>query len=121
MKIGGLQEKIIAAKAIGIDIILCPMSNLSEVLEFPPALLEGLHVLCIKKFASVYSLAFQQSSICKEGVTIVTEKGILQPEDTNQYLEQEVFHKYYALQQQLRQSPLSAPEQTSSLPHQSEI
>lgn len=53
MKIGGMQEKMIAAKAVGVKVVSAPMSNLSEILEFPVELIQDLHIICMKHFSAI--------------------------------------------------------------------
>jgi len=57
LPIGGLKEKILAARRAGIDTILCPRLNKKELDEVPPHLRRGLTVHLVDTVDEVLSLA----------------------------------------------------------------
>jgi ATP-dependent Lon protease len=57
LPIGGLKEKILAARRAGIDVILCPKLNKKELDEVPPHLRRGMAVHLIETVDEVLSLA----------------------------------------------------------------
>ncbi|KAL4480128.1 hypothetical protein ABPG74_020644 [Tetrahymena malaccensis] len=72
-KIGGLQAKIIAAKTLNIDQIICPYSNLSDVHDFPRLLLDGLTIYFVKEYKQVYDIVFEdkRGSLVPKGVVVL--------------------------------------------------
>ena len=57
LPIGGLKEKILAARRAGIDTILCPKLNKKELDEVPPHLRRGMQVHLVETVDEVLSLA----------------------------------------------------------------
>ncbi len=57
LPIGGLKEKILAARRAGIETILCPKLNKKELDEVPPQLRRGLDVHLVETVEEVLSLA----------------------------------------------------------------
>ena len=57
LPIGGLKEKILAARRAGIDTILCPKLNKKELEEVPAQLRRGLTVHLVETVDEVLSLA----------------------------------------------------------------
>lgn len=59
-KLGGLQAKIIAAKTLKIDSIICPYSNISDIHEFPKLLLEGITIYFVREYKQIYEIVFEE-------------------------------------------------------------
>jgi ATP-dependent Lon protease len=57
LPIGGLKEKILAARRAGIETILCPKLNKKELDEVPPHLRRGMQVDLVETVDEVLSLA----------------------------------------------------------------
>jgi len=57
LPIGGLKEKILAARRAGIDTILCPKLNKKELDEVPPHLRRGMQMHLVETVDEVLSLA----------------------------------------------------------------
>jgi len=57
LPIGGLKEKILAARRAGIDTILCPKLNKKELDEVPAHLRRGLSVQLVETVDEVLKLA----------------------------------------------------------------
>ena len=58
MKIGGLREKILAAKREKIYNIICPQSNKSDVEEMKDYIKEGMTFHFVKKYQEIYDIVF---------------------------------------------------------------
>ncbi len=59
LPIGGLKEKILAARRAGIDTILCPKLNKKELDEVPAHLRRGMEIHLVETVDEVLSLALQ--------------------------------------------------------------
>ncbi|CAD8064510.1 unnamed protein product [Paramecium sonneborni] len=59
-KIGGLQQKLIAAKTLDIVDIILPYSNLGEALNLPQQLIKGLNLYFVTEYRQIYELIFEQ-------------------------------------------------------------
>lgn len=57
LPVGGLNEKLLAAKRMGINEIILPDKNKKDIAEFPAELLEGLTLHYVKKIKEVLNLA----------------------------------------------------------------
>jgi ATP-dependent Lon protease len=57
LPIGGLKEKILAARRAGIDTIVCPKLNKKELDEVPAHLKRGLKFHLVEEFDEVLRLA----------------------------------------------------------------
>lgn len=56
---GGLQAKVIGAKTLHINEIICPYSNMADAHEFPKLLLENMTIYFVREYKQVYSLIFE--------------------------------------------------------------
>ena len=56
--IGGLKEKLLAAKRLGITKVLVPKSNEKDVKEFEEEVVEGLEIAYVKTMTQVIKEAF---------------------------------------------------------------
>jgi len=61
MKIGGVKEKIIAARRSGVTCVVLPEGNTSDYEELPEYLKEGMEVHFADVYEDVYRVAFQKS------------------------------------------------------------
>ncbi len=59
MKIGGLKEKLIAAKRSGVKKVIVPKDNQDSLKDIPQELIEGLQVVYAEYYQEVYSECFQ--------------------------------------------------------------
>jgi ATP-dependent Lon protease len=55
--VGGLKEKLLAAKRAGIRTVIVPERNQPELSEIPEAILSGLNVLRVRNLDQVLALA----------------------------------------------------------------
>jgi len=60
-KIGGVQAKVTASKALEINRIILPWGNKTEFVELPKMLKEGLTVYFVKEYKEVYDIVFGES------------------------------------------------------------
>lgn len=60
LPIGGLNEKLLAAKRVGITTVLVPKENKSDVLELSPQLVAGLTIVYVERVADAINVAFRQ-------------------------------------------------------------
>jgi ATP-dependent Lon protease len=56
--VGGLNEKLLAAKRMGIKEIILPFKNSKDITELPKELVQGLTLRKVKKVDSAIRLAF---------------------------------------------------------------
>ncbi|MHC4945597.1 MAG: endopeptidase La, partial [Planctomycetota bacterium] len=61
LPVGGIRDKILAAKRAGLKEIILPAQNTSSVEEVPEHLQEGLTFHFVEKFAEVYKLVFPET------------------------------------------------------------
>lgn len=59
MKIGGVREKILAAKREGINNIFLPLGNKNDVEELKDYIKEGMNFVFVKEFKDVYKVLFE--------------------------------------------------------------
>ena len=59
LPVGGIKEKILAAKRAGIKTILMPKSNQKDVNEIKPSYLEGLQFHYVKKMSEVINISLR--------------------------------------------------------------
>jgi len=60
LPIGGLKEKLIAAKRSGVKTLIFPKDNLRDYEELPENVKEGVVVHFVKEYAEVYRVAFPE-------------------------------------------------------------
>jgi ATP-dependent Lon protease len=58
LPIGGVREKVLAAKNFGVECVILPKGNLPDVLELKPELVEGLKIDYVDKYEQVFDLLF---------------------------------------------------------------
>ena len=59
LPIGGVREKVLAAKNFGLSRVILPKGNEADVLELKPELVEGLHIDYVSRFDEVAPLVFE--------------------------------------------------------------
>ncbi len=59
LPIGGVKEKILAAKRAGITTVLLPESNRKDVLDIPERYLAGLSIHYVSNINEVFELALE--------------------------------------------------------------
>ncbi|MBL8750369.1 MAG: endopeptidase La [Planctomycetes bacterium] len=62
LPIGGVREKVLAAKNFGLSRVILPKGNEPDVLELKKDLVEGLDVLYVDKFEQVFDILYGASS-----------------------------------------------------------
>ncbi|MCR5119067.1 MAG: endopeptidase La [Lachnospiraceae bacterium] len=60
MPVGGLKEKILAAKTLGIKTVLVPFENKRDVEEIDKEITDGVELIYVKKMDEVIPLAFKK-------------------------------------------------------------
>ena len=58
LPIGGVREKVLAAKNFGLKRVILPKANEPELLELKPELVEGLEVFFVAHFDEVFEIVF---------------------------------------------------------------
>jgi ATP-dependent Lon protease len=58
LPIGGVREKVLAAKNFGLARVILPKGNEPDVLELKPELVAGLQILYAERFEQVFDLVF---------------------------------------------------------------
>ncbi|CAD8076184.1 unnamed protein product [Paramecium sonneborni] len=86
-KIGGLQQKLIAAKTLDIVDIILPYANLGEALNLPHQLIKGLNLYFVTDYRQIYELIFEQQ-IANNNYTINKIKNGVYETDQNGFKEQ---------------------------------
>jgi ATP-dependent Lon protease len=60
LPIGGLKEKVIAARRVGLETLIFPEGNRKDFEELPDYLKDGLEVHYASRFPQVFKVAFAQ-------------------------------------------------------------
>ena len=66
LPIGGLKEKLLAAKSAGIEKVLIPFENQADVEEMEKEITEGLEIVPVKTMEEVLKQAFAEKSKMEE-------------------------------------------------------
>ncbi len=66
LAVGGLNEKLLAAKRLGITDIIMPFKNKKDMPELPKELTEGMNIVLIKKAEEAIKIAFEQKTPAKK-------------------------------------------------------
>lgn len=66
LPIGGLKEKLLAAKRANIRLVIIPEENKRELKEIPKNILQGLEIHCVRWIDQVLNLALQESPLKKQ-------------------------------------------------------
>jgi ATP-dependent Lon protease len=57
LPIGGLSEKVVAARRVGVSTIVLPKANEKDLLELPPEVRKGLEFVAVESMDEVLELA----------------------------------------------------------------
>ncbi len=71
LPIGGLNEKLLAAKRLGIKTVLIPEGNAKDIQEVNPHILKGLKVIPVEHIEQALSYAFRKWTITRSDAKIV--------------------------------------------------
>ena len=74
LPIGGVREKVLAAKNFGLKRVLVPRGNEAEIAELKPELVEGIEFCYADKFDDVFAIAFGSGRQAKAAVAKVAAK-----------------------------------------------
>ncbi|MCP4706194.1 MAG: endopeptidase La, partial [candidate division Zixibacteria bacterium] len=74
LAIGGLNEKLLAAKRIGITDVAIPVANKKDVPELPKQLLKGMNLIFMKKVDDAIKVAFEDKFTKKTGNKKIIKK-----------------------------------------------
>ncbi len=66
LPIGGLQEKLLAAKRAGIKVVIIPEDNRPSLAEIPVAITEGLNIIFVKTVDQAIPVVFDLTTPAKE-------------------------------------------------------
>ena len=66
LAVGGLNEKLLAAKRLGITDIIMPFKNKKDMPELPPELTKGMNIVLVKKAAEAIKIAFGEKLTVKK-------------------------------------------------------
>ena len=69
LAIGGLNEKLLAAKRNGITEIILPYKNKKDVKELPSDLLDGLHLHFVRRVKEVLQIAMVSTPFVKTKIS----------------------------------------------------
>lgn len=58
LPVGGIKEKVIAAKRVGVNCIILPDENRKDFTELPEYIKQDLDVHFVKEYSDVYNLVF---------------------------------------------------------------
>jgi len=69
LPIGGVREKVLAAKNFGLSRVILPKGNEAEAKELKPELVEGLEIHFVDRFEQVFELVFGggKAAVTKSG------------------------------------------------------
>ncbi|MEA3296708.1 MAG: endopeptidase La, partial [candidate division Zixibacteria bacterium] len=76
LPVGGLNEKLLAAKRLGIKIIILPSGNRKEVSELPPDLLNDLELHYVRTTAEALKLAMIRSPYLRSKARLHRDAGV---------------------------------------------
>jgi len=69
LPIGGLKEKLLAAKRGGIKTVFIPAENKKDLIEVPKTVLRSLEVVCVEQVDEIWSKAYASSESVLSGAT----------------------------------------------------
>lgn len=75
LPIGGLNEKLLAAKRLGVNQIILPERNRKDLQELAPELLDGLHLHFVKNVGEVLKLAMTKSPLTQAKAHLTGHTG----------------------------------------------
>lgn len=59
LPIGGLKEKLLAAKRLGIKTVVIPKKNENDLIKLSKDLKKGIHVIPVERFEEVLRIAIE--------------------------------------------------------------
>lgn len=59
LPVGGIKEKLLAARRSGVETVLLPKLNKKDLREVPAAVLEGLKIIAVERLEDVFAYAFE--------------------------------------------------------------
>ena len=62
LPVGGIKEKVIAAKRAGVDTVILPADNKKDYDDLPELVKDDVHVHFAETYEDVYKIAFPQSN-----------------------------------------------------------
>ena len=62
LPVGGIKEKIIAAKRVGVDCVILPAENRKDFDDLASFITEGLEVHFVSEYREIYPIVFPQLS-----------------------------------------------------------
>lgn len=81
-KIGGVQAKVTASKALDIRRIILPWGNKTEFFELPEMLKQGLTVYFVKEYQEVYEILFGENQELLKSIDKYVDGQFIQPIQT---------------------------------------
>jgi len=78
-KIGGVQAKLTASKALDIKRIILPWGNKTEFYELPKMLKEGLTVYFVKEYKEVYEIIFGENQTVLDSIEKFVDGKFVRP------------------------------------------
>ena len=60
LPVGGLNEKLLAAKRYGIQTILLPLENKSDIREMDKELYSGLDIIYVSRYEQIFNYIFSK-------------------------------------------------------------
>ncbi len=70
LPIGGLKEKVIAARRIGLEVLIFPEGNRKDFEELPDYLKEGLEIRYASRYDDVFKVAFERRLQKRKTITV---------------------------------------------------
>ena len=77
LTIGGLNEKLLAAKRQGIKTVLIPEGNAKDIQEVNPHILKGLNVIPVEHIEQALPHAFRKWTITRTDAPIVKKNSVV--------------------------------------------
>ena len=62
LPVGGIKEKIIAAKRVGVDCVVLPAENRKDFDDLAPFITEGLEAHFVSHYREIYPIVFPAAS-----------------------------------------------------------
>lgn len=76
LPIGGLNEKLLAAKRLGIKIVLIPEGNAKDIQEVNPQILKGLNIIPVERLDDALPYAFRKWTVSRSDAPSNTKDNI---------------------------------------------
>jgi ATP-dependent Lon protease len=74
LPVGGIKEKVLAAKRAGIKEVLIPKKNEKDYTEIEPSTLEGLKVSYLERMEDVLSQVLEKTAIIDPAIKFAPRK-----------------------------------------------